>query len=49
MAKFSSKKVENYLEKRDNSRNHIQRSLNRTGQVHELHEQDYTTEGFKTI
>ena len=44
-----SKKVANYLEKRVNSRNHSQRSLDRTGQVYELHEQDYTPEGFKTI
>jgi hypothetical protein len=44
-----SKKVANYLEKRDNSRNHSQRSIGGTGQVYELYEQDYTTEGFKTI
>jgi hypothetical protein len=44
-----SKKAGNYLEKRDNSRNHSQRSIDRTGQVYELHEQDYTTKGVKTI
>jgi hypothetical protein len=45
----SSKKVENHRGQRDNSRNHSQRSIDRTGQVYELHEQDYTTKGFKTI
>ena len=48
-ASNSSKKVENHHGPRDNSRNHSQRSIDRTGQVYELHEQDYTTEGFKTI
>jgi len=38
-----------YIGERNNSRNHSQRSLDRTGQVYELHEQDYTTTGLKTI
>jgi len=45
----SSKRVENHRGQRDNSRNHSQRSIVRTGQVYELHDKDYTTEGFKTI
>lgn len=46
---ISSKKVENYLEKRDTSRNHSQRSIDRSGQVYELHDKDYTAQGFKNI
>ncbi len=45
----SSKKVENHHGPRDNSRNHSQRSIDRTGQVYELHEKDYTTKGVKNI
>jgi len=45
----SSKKVENYRGQRDNCRNHSPRSIDRSGQVYELHEKDYTTKGFKTI
>jgi hypothetical protein len=45
----SSKKVEIYRGQRDNRRNHSQRSIDRAGQVYELHEKDYTTKGVKNI